>query len=199
MKAIRRLIPFFMALLLLTGCGAQRGDLKEALAFRTKLLSGQGCAFTGDITADYGDRSYSFTVDCETDKDGTLRFSVTAPETIAGLSGLVEGQGGKLTFDDTALDFGLLADGQVSPVTCPYFMVDAWREAYLSAAGQTEDGLRITFDTSFDAAPLSVDLWLREGTPVFCELGYGGRRILSMEIRDFRYLTAPVSDTAGKT
>ena len=199
MKAIRRLIPFILVLLLLTGCGGQKGDLGEALAFRTKLLSARGCAFTGDITADYGDRSYSFTVDCEADQDGNLRFSVTAPETIAGISGQVEAQGGKLTFDDTALDFGLLADGQVSPVTCPYFMVDAWRQAYLSAAGQTEDGLRITFDTSFDGLPLSVDLWLREETPVFCELGYAGRRVLSMEIRSFQYLTAPVSDTAGKT
>ena len=41
---------------------------------------------------------------------------------------------------------------------------------------------------------MTVDLWLREGTPVFCELGYKGRRILSMEIRDFQFLTEPVAE-----
>lgn len=200
MKAIRRLVPFILVLVLLSGCGGKESDsVGEAMAFRTKLLSAKGCAFTGEITADYGDRNYSFTVECEGDQDGNLRFSVTAPETIAGISGQVEAQGGKLTFDDTALDFGLLADGQVSPVTCPYFMVDAWRRAYLSAAGQTEDGLRITFDSSIDASPLSVDLWLREGVPAFCELAYAGRRILSMEIRNFRFLSAPVSDSVGES
>lgn len=200
MKAVRRLIPFFFVLVFLSGCGGKEsGSVGEAMAFRTKLLSAQGCAFTGAITADYGDRSYSFTVDCEGDKDGNLDFSVTAPETIAGISGRVEAQGGKLTFDDTALDFGLLADGQVSPVTCPYFMVDAWRQAYLAAAGQTEDGLRVTFDTSFDASPLSVDLWLQDGMPTFCELAYDGRRILSMEIQNFRFLTASVTESAGET
>lgn len=195
MKVLRRLIPLCLAAVLLSGCGGKESEkVGEAVAFRTKLLGAPGWAFTGEITADYGDRTYTFTVDCRGDKSGGLDFSVTAPETIAGISGRIGAQGGKLTFDGTALDFGLLADGQVSPVTCPYFMTEAWRSAYLSSAGQTEDGLRITFDTSVEEEPMTVDLWLREGTPVFCELGYKGRRILSMEIRDFQFLTEPVAE-----
>lgn len=199
MKVLRRLIPLCLVMVLLSGCGGKEtAGVKEAMAFRTSLLAAQGYSFSGNITADYGDRSCGFSVDCRGDRQGNLFFTVTAPETIAGISGQIDGQGGKLTFDDTALDFGLLADGQVSPVTCPYFMTEAWRNAYLSSAGQTEDGLRVTFDTSFDAAGMTVDLWLLEGTPVFCELGYAGRRILSMEILNFRLLPGGVSqDTAG--
>ena len=189
MKAIRRIVPLLLVIFCFSGCGGKEaGGVEEAMAFRARLLASQGCTFTGNITADYGDRSCSFTVDCQTDKDGNLQFTVGAPETIAGISGRVEAQGGKLTFDDVALDFGILADGQVSPVTCPYFMVRAWREAYLSSAGQTEDGLRVTFSTSYDAAPMTAELWLKGGVPVFGEMSYAGRRILSMEIQNFTYL-----------
>lgn len=191
MKFLRRILPLFAALLLLSGCGQETdSELDQAVNFRTRLLGTAGCGFSAEITADYGDRCYTFSMDCQSDKDGTVFFTVTAPENIAGISGTVESGGGKLTFDDTALDFGILADGQVSPVTCPYMMVKTWRSGYISSAGQTEDGLAITFDSSFAEEPLTVELWLNDGgLPKYGEISYAGRRILSAKLTNFTFLS----------
>ena len=101
--------------------------MDDALAFRSALVGAGGCSFLGEITADYGDEAYTFTAACTTDDTGALSFSLTAPETIAGISGTVQSRGGKLTFDSTALAFGLLADGKVSPATAPYVVAESWR------------------------------------------------------------------------
>ena len=54
-------------------------------------------------------------MDCQCDSQGDLTFAVTAPETITGITGKVSDAGGKLTFDDTALQFDLMAEEQVTP------------------------------------------------------------------------------------
>ena len=193
MRSFRRVLPLFAALLFLSGCGRRTGsDLNQAMDFRARLLGAAGCGFSAEITADYGDRRYTFSTDCGCDKEGNVTFTVTAPESIEGITGLVEAEGGKLTFDDTALDFGLLADGQVSPVTCTYMMLKTWRGGYISSAGQTEDGLRITFDTSYEEEPMTVDLWLDgAGAPKYGEIAYKGIRILSADFSDFTFLSDP--------
>lgn len=190
MKAFRRIVPVLLTLFLLSGCGRADSCLDEAMSFRQKLLSASGCTFSSEITADYGDRLYTFSTDCQVSHDGTLQFTVTAPETIAGISGSLEPEGGKLTFDDTAVDFGLLADSQISPVSCTYFMLTAWRTGYISAAGDTDSGLQITFDLSFQEEPLTADLWLnQEGNPAYGEIAYRGRRILSTSFENFIFLS----------
>lgn len=118
-----------------------------------------------------------------------------SPESLEGISGEIEAEGGKLTFDDTALDFGLLADGQVSPVTCTYMMLKTWRSGYISSAGETEEGLRITFDSSFAEKPLTVDLWLDgTGIPVWGEITFSDRKILTAEIKNFMFLSETEAD-----
>lgn len=177
-------------LVILCGCGkAAESHMEEALAFRAALQGAGGCSFRGEITADYGDTVYTFTVACTTEEDGALSFTVEAPETIAGITGTVEADGGKLTFAGTALAFDLLADGKVSPVTAPYVVAESWRTGYITAAGQEEQSLRMTVDTSFEEKPLTVDTWLdgEKGVPVFSEVCYNGQRILTLTIWDFQY------------
>ncbi len=81
-------------LLLLWGCTSQEESrMDDALAFRSALVGAGGCSFLGEITADYGDEAYTFTAACTTDDTGALSFSLTAPETIAGISGTVQSRG----------------------------------------------------------------------------------------------------------
>ena len=177
-------------LVLLCGCAArEESRMEEALAFRAALLGAGGCSFLGEITADYGDEVYTFTAACTTDAEGALSFSLTEPETIAGISGTVQSDGGKLTFDGPALAFGLLADGKVSPATAPYVVSESWRTGYITSVGQDDSGLRLTVDTSFEENPLTVDTWLDEetGIPLFAEVCYNGQRILTVSISEFQY------------
>lgn len=180
------------ALALLLGCAAgEQGEMSQALEFRARLQGAGGCAFVGEITADYGDEVYAFTAACTTEEDGSLAFCVTEPETIAGITGTVDGQGGTLTFDGAALAFDLLADGKVSPATAPYVMAESWRTGYITSAGADGAGLRMTVDTSFEENPLTVDTWLdaEKKIPVFAEVCYNGQRILTVTISEFQYNT----------
>lgn len=177
--------------LLLTGCaGGQEKTMDRALGFRSRLLEAGGAAFTAEITADYGDRTYTFTAACRTDAAGDLDFTVTAPEAIAGISGTVSAQGGQLKFDGTALDFGLLADGQLSPAGAPYAVAQSWRTGYITACGREEGGVRMSVDGSFLGETITVDTWLEEEktVPFHAELCYNNRRVLSLQLRDFQFL-----------
>ena len=80
------------------------------MALRARLLAADGCTFHAEITADYGDKTYSFETECLANEQGGISFKVTEPESIEGVTGTVSAEGGKLTFDGEALAFELLAD-----------------------------------------------------------------------------------------
>lgn len=175
-------------LLLLTGCGKHDEELDRAMALRAKLLTAS-VTFDAEITADYGDEVHTFSVYCEGDNQGNLGFRVTAPETIADISGRIEAGEGKLTFRDTVLAFPLLAEDQLSPVSAPWIFYTTLRGGYLTAAGMEEDLLRVTIDDSYDDDALTVDIWLDDqDTPIRAEILHDGRRILTLTIENFQIL-----------
>ena len=138
------------------------------------------------MTADYGDKLYTFGMFCEGDSKGNLGFRVTQPDTIAGIEGSMSGKAGKLTFADTALAFPLLADEQVSPVSAPYLLLKTLLGGYVRSAGEDADLVRVTVDDSYEEGALQLDIWLNtENLPVRAEILYEGRRILTMNIKDF--------------
>lgn len=174
-------------LLMLSGCEGGAKELDRALALRSRLLAGNGCTFLADITADYGDKVHSFSVSCQGDSQGNLNFAVTKPQTIAGITGQISESGGKLTFDDTALQFALLTDDQLSPVSAPWVFLRTLRGGYLTGAAQQAEQLYIQAKDSYADDALGVDLWLgTEELPVRAEILWKNRRILTLEIQDFQ-------------
>ena len=107
---MKKVLPLLLAVVLLTGCSRTPKEVERALALRTRLLQASTCAFDAEITADYGEILHVFRMNCTVDDQGGVSFRVTAPESIAGITGTLSKQGGELTFDDTALYFDLLAD-----------------------------------------------------------------------------------------
>ena len=173
-------------LLLLTGCGSRDEELDRAMALRTRLLT-SSVSFDAEITADYGDELHTFSVFCEGDSQGNLGFRVTAPETIADITGRIEAGEGKLTFRDTVLAFPLLAEDQLSPVSAPWIFYTTLRGGYLTSAGMEEELLRLTIDDSYEEDALTLDIWLDEtDTPIRAEILYDGRRILTLVIKNFQ-------------
>ena len=70
------------ALWLLCGCAREDSEMQRALDFRTALLQSGGCAFTAEVTADYGEQVYRFTMDCTWSPDGGAALTLTAPQTL---------------------------------------------------------------------------------------------------------------------
>ncbi len=185
---MKKLICGLWVLLLLTGCGNQEAQLERAMKLRADLIA-SAVTFDAEITADYGDKNYTFSMACKAETDGKLTFSVTEPETIAGITGTVGSEGGKLTFDKTALAFELMADGQLSPVSAPWVLMKTLRSGYLTSCTQEEDGLRVAIDDSYQDDALHLDIWLDDkDLPKTAEIYWQGRRLLTVQIKSFSYV-----------
>ena len=176
-----------IALVILSGCTGKRDEMDRAMNLRATLLGSEGCDFTAHIVADYGDTLQEFTLYCEGTNEGNLGFRVEKPESISGITGRFRGEKGELTFEDVALTFPPLADGQVAPVSGPWILLKTLLGGYLTACGMEDDLLRLTIYDSYEEDALQMEIWLNdENLPVQAEIIYDGRRILTMEIENFQ-------------
>lgn len=176
-------------LIMLTGCGSQNQELDRVIDLRTKVLQAQSCTFDADITADYGETLYTFSVNCQWDNLGNLTFTVTQPESISGITGTITRESGVLTFQDTALQFDTLTDGQVTPVMAPWILMQGLTGGYLTSAGMDDGFVRVSVDDSYAGEALHLDMWLTgENLPIRGEILYEGRRIVSLSVKNFTLL-----------
>ena len=171
---------------LFTACGTESQTLSPAIEFRAALVRAGGCTFRAEVRADFGDTVASFCMDCDAEADGILRLTLTAPETLAGITATVTDAGGKITYDGMALDFGLMAGGNVIPAAAPALAVDCWIREYIASAGQEEERYRVTYEKDFDEKRLVVDTWFENGIPFYAEVCYNNQRILKLELSDFK-------------
>lgn len=175
-------------LLILTGCGgASRNPAQKALDLRTALLEAGGCGFTAKIEADFGDRVYPFSVSCEYTVGQEAKIAVLEPEEIAGITATVSDTGAKVDFDGMALDFGVLAKGNVSAMEAAWCLAQCWSGAYISTAGADGELHRITYLEGYGDGELTVDTWLGStGSPIRGEIAYDGVRCLTLDISQFQ-------------
>ena len=178
------------ALLFLAGCSGETSQLDRAMSLREKLLHCAGCNFTAEVTADFGDKTYSFTLECQGQTDGSLNFSVVKPDTISGISGVLSAGGGKITFEeDRAVAFPMLAEGEVTPVSAPWLVYNTLRSGYIAACGMEGELLRLTLNDSYEEEALQVDVWLDDlNRPETAEILWRGRRILTVHVTNFQIL-----------
>ena len=160
--------------------------MEQALGFRQRLLDAQQCSFSAIVTADYGDKLYTFTLDCQGDKQGNLTFEVVQPQSISGITGTITEESGQLTFDDKALAFATLADGQIVPVCAPWILLRSLRSGYLSACGKYGDGIEIIVDDSYQEDALQLNIQMNGALePVSADILWQGRRMLSLIVSNF--------------
>ena len=182
---MKRLGVLIIIFALLCGCSVSDDGMERVLQLRSQMDQ-KGCQFDAVITADYGDAIYKFTLRCVYMHSGSMAFSVIEPESIAGISGTVEASGGKLQFDDSALAFALLADGQLSPVSGPWVVLKALHSGYITSCGRAGELLRATIKDSYADDALTVDIWLTQvNIPVRGEILWDNRRILTVELENF--------------
>ena len=183
---MKKLAVTVLMMVFLSGCASGAGSLERAMELRAKLLGCTGCAFDAAVTADYGDEVHTFAMNCTGDNDGNLQFTVTAPETIAGITGKFEGQKGMLTFDDFALEFPRLTDEQITPVSGPWILMRTLLGGYLTACGPDGENTHVTIHDSYEDDALTLDIWLNpENVPIRGEILCDGRRIVTMDIENF--------------
>lgn len=173
---------------LLSGCSGKNPALDQSVALRTKLLSAELISFDVTVTADYGDNIQIFSMECQADSHGAVHFAVTAPASISGIEGSIDGEKGALEFENTALFFPLLADEQLTPVSAPWVLIQALRSGCITSAGADGDTALVSIDDRYDDDALHLDVWLDEtGCPCKAEILYRERKILSLDVKNFTY------------
>lgn len=145
-----------MMILLLSACtgGAEGNEAEElALQIRGEYLAMSSCAGQAAITADYGQRVYQYELAVAVDGEETT-LTLSAPDTVAGITARVTGQDGQLEYDGLSVETGPLDPEGLSPVSAVPALLEGARSGYISACGlEEESGL------------LRVDCGDPEGSP----------------------------------
>lgn len=186
---MKKIIAVMLLVFLLCGCQKMEKDIEPATQLRQRLQSAQGCTFDAEITADYGDSVYTFTMLCRTDKEGNMTFTVSEPDSISGITGMVRAERGEIIFDDQVLAFNTLADGYITPVVSPWVMTHGLIGGYIRSCGKDGENQRITLNDSYADDALEMDVWLdADGNPIRCEILYRERRCLTIKVKNFTCL-----------
>lgn len=186
MRRLFALIP--MIVLLLTSCGPADGKKGESLALRvrTQATEASSCRMKADVTADYGDRVYGYTLDYQWNAEGDSRITVEAPETIRGITAVIHQGEVRLTYEETELETGALDKNGLAPLDALPALLRMCQEGYIAQADLEDWGeilaVRVTYgeaDTSaVDAVQYRLWFSLETEQPVYGEILSGGQVIL---------------------
>ena len=186
---MKRLLSLIVFIFMLTGCARAQENMDRALAFRQKLLKQHGCLFVCDLTADYGNILYKFSLDCKANEKGDISFTVSKPESISGITGTVSNSGGKVKFDESVLGFPILSEDLPTPLSAPWLFMTALRSGYIRTCDFEKGKMVLTIADTYENDAILMPIYFdEENVPVSCEFIWKGRRILSMMISSFTYL-----------
>lgn len=186
------LLCVLMMTLPLAGCGkAGVSEAEElALAIRGEYLTMTGCAAKADITADYGRRVYQYGMTVAVTEQETV-LTLTAPETVAGLSARMTGEESLLEFDGLSVETGPMDENGLTPVASVPALLEAARTGYITACALEEDGtvLRVDCGDPVGSPGMGTEtvLWFDTATHALVkgEISVDGFRVILCEFSDF--------------
>ena len=176
-------VPLLLAFcLLLTGC-AGSGAKSRYEEFARELSGKEDFSFTGDIRAEYQDKTAEFTIEYIRDAEGCT-VTVVEPELIRGVTARMAEGKTQLEFSGVILDVGPLDEYGLSPMTALPTLVRAMEEGHIESV-RSEEGSLV-----FELQPedwLTVTVWFDEDNmrPVHAEIASGGRVAVYCELRDW--------------
>ena len=191
MRKVFFLFALTIPLLLLTGCfGGGEGQkmLDLALTIRGEYLAMTQCAARAELTADYGQRIYTYTLDVAGNGE-ELTLTVAEPDLIAGITARVKQGESFLVYDDLVLETGPLTDEGLSPMSAIPAMLEQLRGGYLMAWDMEDGALRITCGDPEGTPDRGTvyDLWLDAESHALLrgEVSSNGRRCIQCTFSSF--------------
>ncbi len=189
---MRKLLFCVLMMTLLTGCGkAGVSEAEElALAIRGEYLAVDSCAAQVTITADYGQRVYQYEMAAAVNGEETT-LTLSAPETVAGLTARITGADSKLEFDGLSVETGPMDEKGLTPVSALPALLEAARSGYITACALEEDGAVLRIDCGDPAGSpgsgTETVLWFDTGTHALTrgEISVDGFRAILCEFTEF--------------
>lgn len=183
--------------LLLSGCGF--GEAKpdqEALKLRETYQNLASFQAQAEVTADYGDRAYQYTVQCSGNAEaGSL--TVIAPESIAG-AGTAWSEGETaLDYEGIRLETGQLSPDGLSPADALPAILSACASGAVTESGWTEGEQRSLYLLlqNSDVRESQIAVWADPETWALrqAEIRWEEQRVISFMFTDFTLETAEPS------
>lgn len=128
-------VLLLLPVILLCGCTGEQEDNDLALQLRADFLDRTGCAGTMEVTADYGQRVYQYTVTFSGNEKDGLSLVITAPEEVAGITATIAQGQTFLTFDGVQLETGPLNETGLSPLDALPAFLTAMESGYIAETG----------------------------------------------------------------
>ena len=181
-----------MMILLLAGCGKAGGNEAEelALTIRGEYLASGGCAALASVTADYGQRVYEYEMSVSAAGEEAV-ITISAPETVAGLTARLAGGDGVLEFDGLSVETGPMDDSGLTPVSAVPALLEAARSGYITACALEEEGALLRVDcgdpSGTPGTGTETALWFDTATHALVrgEISVDGFRVISCEFSEF--------------
>ena len=189
--------------LLLTGCGKKSdGERAEELLteVRGEYLEAAVCTGQAAITADYGQRVYTYDLTFSWQREGETVLTITGPENVAGtVARIAEGET-VLEYDGVMVETGPLDAAGLSPIDAVPAILTCLREGFLAECvledwdGETRLHLISRDPNAEPGTGTETDLWLdRESLAIVrAELSDGGFTVLRCDCAGF-VMTLPES------
>ncbi len=184
---MRRLFALIPVILLLSSCGGTAQEREEvALDIRSQALEATSCQIEAEVRSDYGDRVYSYTLSFVWQETGESKIVVLAPESIQGVTAIIEEGETKLTYEGAELETGPLDTNGLSPLDALPAFLDACKEGYIAQVdeerwGET-DAIRVTYGEGSESTVDTVQycIWYAVETkqPLYGEILSGGQAVI---------------------
>lgn len=198
----KRLCALMMILVLpLAACGGNEGgnQAEEALSrVRGQYLELTGCSGHAELTADYGQRVYTYGLDFTWRREGETLLTLTAPELVAGTVAHIAAGETALEYDGTMLETGPLNGEGLSPVDALPALLRYAREGFAAECvlEGTEEGQKLRVicrdPEEEPGAGSEAQLWFdsETGTLLRGELSEAGVTVIQCEFSGFSMETA---------
>lgn len=143
--------PMIALCLLLPSCGGETGNEAEQLALdiRTEYLAMQSCAAHVELTADYGQRVYTYGLDLSYVREEEMTLTITKPEHIAGIMAHIREGETTLEYEGVRVETGPLNEAGLSPMNALPVLLTGIQEGFLAESvleggGEEPETLHIT-------------------------------------------------------
>ena len=201
MRKGRLCVPMIVLCLLLAACGGEGGGSEAeelALVIRGEYLAMTGCTAHMEVTADYGQRVYTYGIDLNWQREGESTLTLTSPENVAGTTVRIQAGETWLDFDGVRVETGTLADSGLTPVGAAHTLLTCAREGFLAECTlETLDENRSLHVTSRDPEAgagegVETQLWFDAATHALLrgEISSDGFTVLQCELTDFQMMFA---------
>ena len=193
---MRRILSCVLMMILpLCACTAakQENPRQLAAAVRSEYLAMTSWRTRADISALYGDVVFEFSVEAQGEQGGESSVTVTAPESVAGITARIRKGEALLEYDGLGLSLGELDDSGLTPVSALPALLKCLKEGYIADCAWSEaaDGrvllLQCRDPRSDGGAGTGFDLYLDpvSHVPLRAEVSRDGVLVLAIKFDEF--------------